>query len=151
MLAGGSRQVRIVARAALGLGVVGLAASAAGTAGAAKVRFVQLAGQVVQGNQITATVAAPSGRSCVLSVRYRDGDRQQGLQRVRAAGGRVDPKLTLHSASLSAVVFDKAGNVTGGGNGSSSFTFRRALAPSSSSPLASTQSRRPKRARPPCR
>src|SRR5947209_4643387 len=89
MLRGGSRQARIVPRATLALGVVALAASAAGTAGTAKVRFVQLPGRVVQGNQITATVAAPSGRSCVLSVRYGDGDRQQGLQRVRAAGGRA--------------------------------------------------------------
>ena len=83
--------MRIVARAALGLGAVGLAASATGTAGFAKVRFVQLPGQVVQGNPITATVAAPSGRSCVLSVRYRDGDRQQGRARSssRPAGATV--------------------------------------------------------------
>src|SRR5712692_10009767 len=89
MLSGGSRQARIVARAALALGLAALAASAAGTAGVAKVRFVQLPGRVVQGNQVTATVAAPSGRSCVLTVRYGNGDRQQGLQRVRAAGGRA--------------------------------------------------------------
>jgi len=35
----------------------------------------------------------------------------------------ADPTLTLQNASLSAVVFDKAGNVVGGGNGFSSFTL----------------------------
>lgn len=85
---GQSRRPRFSGRLLLGVGVLALAASAA-TASASRVAFVQTPERVVQGNPVTASVAAPNGAPCTLSVRYAGGSRQKGLQPTHAAGGRA--------------------------------------------------------------
>jgi hypothetical protein len=66
-------------------------ASTAVTASASRPRvaFVGTSQRVVQGSQITATVAAPSGALCSLAVRYHGGAKQKGLTPARSVGGRA--------------------------------------------------------------
>jgi hypothetical protein len=72
------------------VGLVALA-SAAVTASASRPRvaFVNTSQRVVQGSQMSATVAAPAGALCSLAVRYRGGARQKGLSPAHAVGGRA--------------------------------------------------------------
>jgi hypothetical protein len=72
------------------LGAAALAlAPAAGSSSGARVSFVQTAGRVVQGSSFTATVSAPNGALCALTVRYAGGSRQAGLKPARATAGHV--------------------------------------------------------------
>jgi hypothetical protein len=80
---------RHVKVAALLVATVMLAASAAFAKGSPRISFVRTAGRVLQGNFMTASVSAPSGTSCGLSVRYANGAKQAGLKPARAAGGQA--------------------------------------------------------------
>jgi hypothetical protein len=93
------------------------------------------------GDNMSFPGAAPIAR---LEIVIQIGDHQPGTKRMPAIGNVVvepdqfkpawvgdvagelintDARLTLQNAQLSAVVFDRQGNVVGGGNGSSSFTL----------------------------
>ena len=66
-----------------------------------RVAFVSTSQRVVQGSEMTATVAAPSGALCSLVVRYHGGSRQQGLKATRAASGRASWtwRVGLHTSA----------------------------------------------------
>lgn len=93
------------------------------------------------GDTMTFPAAAPIAR---LEIVVQIGDRQAATKRIPAIANVViepdqfkptwvgdiagelintDARLTLQNAQLSAVVFDKQGNVIGGGNGSSFFAL----------------------------
>jgi hypothetical protein len=79
---------------ATGVTVGVLAGSASGRA--VSVRFTAGPSRVVQGNEVTITVAvSPAGARCSLAVRYKSGAKQAGLPGVAAAGGRASWKWTV--------------------------------------------------------
>jgi hypothetical protein len=83
----------LIAVAALTVVAV-FAGSASGRA--ESVRFSGGAARVVQGNEVTMTVAVqPAGARCSLSVRYKSGATQKGLRSVVAAGGRASWTWTV--------------------------------------------------------
>jgi hypothetical protein len=54
------------------------------------VQFIAGPSRVVQGNEVSLTVAvSPAGAHCSLAVRYKSGARQKGLPSVTATGGRA--------------------------------------------------------------
>jgi hypothetical protein len=69
-----------------------LAAPGAGAGPA--VKFLS-AGRAYQGKPYSVTVAARTGKSCVLSVRYADGASQGGLLTARAVGGKASWKWNV--------------------------------------------------------
>jgi hypothetical protein len=96
-----------LALASLVAGVV-FAGSASGRA--QSVQFIAGASRVVQGNDMTITIAVtPSGGRCSLAVRYKSGAKQRGLPSASSAGGHatwtwkvprlVQPGLTHITAS----------------------------------------------------
>jgi hypothetical protein len=78
-----------LALAATSLVLLGaFAASASGRAEA--VQFIAGPSRVVQGNEVSLTVAvSPARARCSLSVRYKSGARQKGLPSVTASGGHA--------------------------------------------------------------
>jgi hypothetical protein len=91
---------RALTRSAVVLGVAALASTAVtASASRPRVAFVNTSQRVVQGSEITATVAAPSGALCSLTVRYYGGSKQKGLKATRAVGGRASWtwRVALHT------------------------------------------------------
>jgi hypothetical protein len=82
-----AKRLLLLAAATLVAGAAFAGSASGRTAG---VQFVASPSRIVQGNQITMTVAvSPAGRRCSLSVRYKSGARQKGLPAVTASSGRA--------------------------------------------------------------
>jgi len=81
---------RALTRSVVLLGVAALASTAVtASASRPRVAFVNTPQRVVQGSQISVTVAAPAVALCSLAVRYHGGSRQKGLKATRAVGGHA--------------------------------------------------------------
>src|SRR6266511_3128588 len=81
---------RALTRSVVLLGVAALASTAVtASASRPRVAFVNTPQRVVQGSQISVTVASPAVALCSLAVRYHGGSRQKGLKATRAVGGHA--------------------------------------------------------------
>jgi hypothetical protein len=114
--------------ALLAAGALVLVFAAAATGRTAGIRFVAGAHRVVQGSDISVTVAvSPAGARCVAAVRYKGG-KTQSLATVTAAGGRASWKwkVARNTTPGPARVYVTCG---GAGRASRSFTVIGSVIP----------------------
>jgi hypothetical protein len=90
----------IAAAALLSLPLSAQALTYGGAAGSAgRTTFSVFPARALQGKEVTIGVATRAGATCQLSVRYAGGERQTGLPRMNAVGGRAVWRWTVPEAA----------------------------------------------------